>query len=1680
MAEVKNTFIQSKMNRDLDGRILPNGQYREGVNIQISRSEGDDVGALENVLGTEILTNFGLDNCAYEIIGHVVDLSSDLVYVFITDYSDSSNSKLDNNITGQTAAFGLDSKNCFIGVYNDRTKNGTLIVGGDFLNFSKTHPITGVNLIEDLLFWTDNRNQPRKVNVKTVAPGSGNEFKLGIQAGYYTNEDTISVAKYYPFECISLLKRKGPLNPWVSTMTNKTEEWLPPYCIAAVQTGVTGFSIVLTGNYNIKLNSAISGVNIANNPSGSLATVTNSLIDTPLPNQTTITLDSSQTVTAGDLIYFQAPNPEYDAIWPGDETYLSDKFVRFSYRFEFDDGEYSLMAPFTQACFVPKQDGYFIGGDVENLTPPMNTSDESSGAVAPEIEWDVSSTLIGDEGKAYGSSIVEFFENKIQDIGLYIPAPYKNTTQSTFDNIQDEFKIKNIEIIYKESDSINAYILDTIAGSEFNLEISSFYSYDYQSRKPWKTLPGNEITRVYDKVPIRALAQESSGNRIIYGNYIDKHTSPDSLSYVVGINEKPPLPNPGDATFDNKDYYIRKEYQNHTVKQNRTYQVGIVLSDRYGRQSDVILSDVYNQAVQGYGSTIYHPYQSTQTTLIDSTDTWPGDMINMVFHQGIPNTINPSKKGYPGLYRNNDRSFVGFVPGIGTSSNWGTGAGCCYEVDIVSTTGSTARIIFCTNASGGIDINTVEIVSSSNDWEEGVDIASMTPVVYPGCSPAVLPTNHVQSGFKAETLVNQNTLGWYSWKIVVKQTEQDYYNCYLPGILAGYPKDLRDNDAEFSAVIFPKGDVNEVAHIVLINDNINKIPRDLSEIGPTQKIFGSSVKLFGRVENYKYNDSGWKTYNRQFDPETLPDTVVNIGNITDLNLGAKLQAGPDNHAIAPLSYPDATSILMPINFFNGVSNPLVAQLSTKAQIGWVANDGGGQNNSLGMIPYLAIYETAPIESDLDIYWETSTAGLISELNLNVATVDNTGPCDMTDPSIDWSEDMPPGTVISADFSAVSCTGVNLSDLVHNTTIDLISVINDSGDSFNDIDLFQYAGRNEYRLQLKTNPGQDFLAWNNEDDRTWNFTFKVSSPATTTPPLVQAVSFLTTITTKVQNATPNQTGMFDLTAGNNARTDLKTAVFDQQGQYLNLDRYISYTNPDYVIVGDWQNDPDRFNYPDNNFIQTFGRNFAEPMPCEWLRGPDGNLGYGKDIGMIDYRPTDMEIWGDTSQYTNVYPVVGALYLTGAALCRCSFPSVYSGIGKSCYQCTNNPGSKRDWKKFINRKITMVKNPAFGGTDPWDGIFESWNGAYGSIYPYPSTPNPNRSQEIVYSVARAYQVSAFFPFQTDISDYYDCNCPGLLDVCAGWQQSSTAKYNIAECVFSTDALGNPIPLLRGLPYMGSGKIQVTWDGWTATSDPAPPGPIYYDFADPTNNIVDPCVFGSGGEASVLQQYSIGNSHYWRDLSDEINSGTPEGLSLKKLWTPGPGSSAMTGAPNRNGFWYITDVQTTSQADPLEHHINLKLGIKQANNGGTGTYGQGPAANFWIENGGTSDGNGTTPATATLKTDPMKPIPPGRYVVTVRATDRSINAPAGKGSYFEWDVPVIINGPFPEQVGTWFWYKSTVNVVAHPNGYIGTPPTWQFSTNPLDYNGNPVKDWNPPFSFGPGPCVGTWTTDTAPFPY
>ena len=265
MPEVKNTFLKSKMNKDLDARILPNGEYRDAQNVNVSKSEGEDVGSLENVLSNiqisdiksdivqaEILNFDTLSGTAtpptenqiekaldtLEIIGKFMDVRNDRIFLMLTNYNDTSPDRISNfaSSDGLTAGGSFIYKGacCYICEYNVSTSTNTVLVAGNFLNFSKTHKILSINILEDLLFWTDDRNQPRKINIQRAINES---YSSGDP--YYYNEDQISVAKFAPVLPISLIEEVSA-NNWQSTMESATQEYLPIHLIDRVRTSQGG------------------------------------------------------------------------------------------------------------------------------------------------------------------------------------------------------------------------------------------------------------------------------------------------------------------------------------------------------------------------------------------------------------------------------------------------------------------------------------------------------------------------------------------------------------------------------------------------------------------------------------------------------------------------------------------------------------------------------------------------------------------------------------------------------------------------------------------------------------------------------------------------------------------------------------------------------------------------------------------------------------------------------------------------------------------------------------------------------------------------------------------------------------------------------------------------------------------------------------------------------------------------------------------------------------------------------------------------------------------------------------------------------------------------------------------------------------------------------------------------
>ena len=254
MPEIKNTFLKSKMNKTLDSRLIPNGEYRDAQNVSISRSEGSDVGALENVLGNTQLTNLKVDIATLErqkvediyqvdlrpaelqlpnleIIGYYTDTTTDKIFLFLTDYRDSSSNRVSNFAPADLAdstiipkTFTYKGAGCYIVEYNVLTNEKRVLVAGNFLNFSKTHEIINISLLENLLFWTDNRNQPRKINIQRAFDNSY-EFS-GANNPYYYSEDHISVAKFAPVEPFGFLDSSDN-----STLISNSEEYLPAHIV---------------------------------------------------------------------------------------------------------------------------------------------------------------------------------------------------------------------------------------------------------------------------------------------------------------------------------------------------------------------------------------------------------------------------------------------------------------------------------------------------------------------------------------------------------------------------------------------------------------------------------------------------------------------------------------------------------------------------------------------------------------------------------------------------------------------------------------------------------------------------------------------------------------------------------------------------------------------------------------------------------------------------------------------------------------------------------------------------------------------------------------------------------------------------------------------------------------------------------------------------------------------------------------------------------------------------------------------------------------------------------------------------------------------------------------------------------------------------------------------------------
>ena len=96
MPEIKHNFTGGRMNKDLDARLVPNGEYRDAMNIQVRTTDGGedglgDSGTVQNIRGNkQILSSVNSqldkndDTNKTTVVGSIANEKNNKAYFFVS------------------------------------------------------------------------------------------------------------------------------------------------------------------------------------------------------------------------------------------------------------------------------------------------------------------------------------------------------------------------------------------------------------------------------------------------------------------------------------------------------------------------------------------------------------------------------------------------------------------------------------------------------------------------------------------------------------------------------------------------------------------------------------------------------------------------------------------------------------------------------------------------------------------------------------------------------------------------------------------------------------------------------------------------------------------------------------------------------------------------------------------------------------------------------------------------------------------------------------------------------------------------------------------------------------------------------------------------------------------------------------------------------------------------------------------------------------------------------------------------------------------------------------------------------------------------------------------------------------------------------------------------------------
>jgi hypothetical protein len=169
MANLVRNFIKGRMNKSVDERLVPQGEYIDAQNIRMGSTEDSEIGAIENTKGNTQLTTLVYPPTGTALsanatcLGAYSDGANETMYWFVHDpsFTEGATGKLDLVVSYNMRSNLLTYH--VVSIQRGNTVDTTL-------NFDPQYLITGVNLVDNLLFFTDDFNPPRRINVTTAYP----------------------------------------------------------------------------------------------------------------------------------------------------------------------------------------------------------------------------------------------------------------------------------------------------------------------------------------------------------------------------------------------------------------------------------------------------------------------------------------------------------------------------------------------------------------------------------------------------------------------------------------------------------------------------------------------------------------------------------------------------------------------------------------------------------------------------------------------------------------------------------------------------------------------------------------------------------------------------------------------------------------------------------------------------------------------------------------------------------------------------------------------------------------------------------------------------------------------------------------------------------------------------------------------------------------------------------------------------------------------------------------------------------------------------------------------------------------------------------------------------------------------------------------------------------------------